>query len=250
MTSANPHDGSSAHRNTAIRFTGGAAIDLLKTENAVLALSGHSQIALPSVKIEDTSDIYVQIVTERAIKTSVLSHIEAAGTGDKLDLMMFYLSESDIIDALIAAKDRGAAIRILLDPNKDAFGHEKDGVPNRPVADILDSQGLRVRWANVKGEQSHTKMLMVTKGTGESVIIAGSANYTRRNLDNLNLETNVVVTGPVRAEVFRDAQTYFDISWNNTDGRNYSLPYSAYADDSLFLRLKSEFMESSGISTF
>ena len=137
-----------------------------------------------------------------------------------------------------------------MDPNKDAFGHEKDGVPNRPVAARLHKQGIEIRWANVKGEQSHTKMLLITPETGASVLIAGSANYTRRNLNNYNMETNIVVTGPSEAEVFTEAQRYIDISWNNNDAQSYSLPYNAYADDSLFLRVKSGFMERSGISTF
>lgn len=250
VTSANPHDGSSAHRNTAIRFTGAAAIDLLKTENAVLDLSGHPTIALPTPTRQDKAEAYVQVVTERAIKTSVLKHINAAGPGDQLDLMMFYLSEYEIIDALASAKERGAEIRVLLDPNKDAFGHKKDGVPNRPVAAMLHDHGVRMRWANVKGEQSHTKMLLATLEEGTSVMITGSANYTRRNLNNFNLETNVVVTGPAEAEVFTAARTYFDATWNNKDGRGYSLPYKAYADDSMYLQIKAGFMEGTGLSTF
>jgi phosphatidylserine/phosphatidylglycerophosphate/cardiolipin synthase-like enzyme len=250
VTSANPHDGSSAHRNTAIRFTGAAAIDLLKTENAVLALSGRAPIPLPKPAPQGDAEAYVQIVTERAIKASVLNHINAAGRGDQIDLIMFYLSEDDIIEALLAAKERGANLRLLLDPNKDAFGHEKDGVPNRPVAAKLHKQGIKIRWANVKGEQSHTKMLLITAEQEESVIIAGSANYTRRNINNYNLETNVVVTGPAEAEVLSEAQDYFETSWKNKDAQSYSLPYNAYADDSLLLRLKSGFMEKSGMSTF
>ncbi len=47
---------------------------------------------------------------------------------------MFYLSERQIIKALIAAQQRGVQVRVLLDPNKDAFGREKNGIPNRQVA--------------------------------------------------------------------------------------------------------------------
>ena len=250
VTSANPHDGSSAHRNIAIRFSGNAAIDLLKTENAALAMSGQAPISLPPSMPSQKTNLSVQILTERAIKTSVLEHLDAAGAGDQIDLMMFYLSDKDIIDALVAAKNRGANVRILLDPNKDAFGHEKNGVPNRPVASILHDHGLNIRWANVDGEQSHSKILVITRKQGDVVIIAGSANYTRRNLKNLNMETNVAVTGSSQTDFVREAKAYFETSWMNDEGRIYSLPYSAYGDDSLLLRLKSGFMEVSGISTF
>lgn len=250
VTSANPHDGSSAHRNIAIRFSGAAAIDLLRTENAALTMSGHAPVSLPPLTPPQKADLSVQIVTERAIKAAVLNQLNSMGEGDDIDLIMFYLSDKDIIRALIDAKERGAEVRVLLDPNKDAFGHEKDGVPNRPVASILHNHGLSIRWANVDGEQSHSKMLLALPEQKDAVIIAGSANYTRRNLKNLNMETNVVVTGSSDAEVIKEAKGYFDASWGNEEGRVYSLPYSAYADDSLLKRLKSDFMEVSGISTF
>jgi len=250
VTSANPHDGSSAHRNIAIRFSGNAVIDLLKTENAALAMSGHAPVSLPSLTPSQNTGLSVQVLTERAIKASVLEYLNATGADDQIDLMMFYLSDQDIIDALVAAKNRGANVRVLLDPNKDAFGHEKNGIPNRPVASILHNHGLSIRWANVDGEQCHSKMLLITQKQGDAVIIAGSANYTRRNLKNLNMETNVAVAGSPETDFVREAKAYFETSWTNIEGRAYSLPYSAYADDSLLLRIKSDFMEVSGISTF
>ena len=51
---------------------------------------------------------------------------------------MFYLSERQIVKALITAKERGVNVRVLLDPNKDAFGREKNGIPNRQVASELN----------------------------------------------------------------------------------------------------------------
>ncbi len=53
---------------------------------------------------------------------------------NRSDLVMFYLSERQIIKSLLAAHRRGVKMRVLLDANKDAFGLEKNGVPNRPVA--------------------------------------------------------------------------------------------------------------------
>ena len=250
VMSANPHDGSSAHRNAAIRFKGLAALDLLKSENAVLKMSGHAPIPIPENILSPVSDVQIQIVTERKIKTSVLSHLGNTKAGDKIDLMMFYISDADVVDAFIAAKSRGADIRVLLDPAKDAFGHKKNGVPNRPVADALHEAGIEVRWAKLKGEQSHTKMLLITPKSSGPILISGSANYTRRNLNNLNLETDVIVTGAPNAKVLSDAQTYFDVAWNNEPGRIYSLPYEDYDDETWSHRAQYHLMEWSGISTF
>ncbi len=253
VTSANPHDGSSAHRNAAVRFSGAAAADLLTTENAVLALSGQPEIpfefsfnTMPDTETAPT----VQIVTERKIKDAYLSQLQAAGAGDNVDLMMFYLSDRAIVKALKSAHQRGAALRVLLDPNKDAFGREKNGIPNRLVASELVKAGVDVRWCYTKGEQCHAKMLLVSGQRDRVVLISGSANLTRRNLDNFNLETNVVVTGTTATSSIIDAQVYFDDAWQNTDNRQYSVDYSHYKDGSLWRRGLYRFMEWSGMSSF
>ena len=81
-------------------------------------------------------------------------------------------------------------------------------------------------------------------------MISGSANFTRRNLDDLNLETDVVVAGSSEEPVFRDAQAYFDEAWGNLAGRHYSVDYPVYEDDSWFKRPLYRFMEASGFSSF
>lgn len=250
VSSANPHDGSSAHRNAAIRFTGAAVADLLKTENAVLAFSGQApmEVDITATKVEFGPT--VQVVTEGKIKDAVLSRLNRTGPGQKIDLMMFYLSDREIIRALLRAHELGAEVRLLLDPNKDAFGREKNGVPNRPVAYELNKAGIPLKWCNSQGEQCHAKMLMIHDETGGSVIISGSANFTRRNLTDFNLETDVVVTGSSNAAVFMDARAYFDDTWNSATDRQFSVPYERFEDGSWWHRQLYRFMECSGISSF
>jgi hypothetical protein len=45
VTSANPHDGSSAHQNVALEFGGQAALDLLDAERAVLGVRAGCQLS-------------------------------------------------------------------------------------------------------------------------------------------------------------------------------------------------------------
>ena len=250
VTSANPHDGSSAHRNVAVRFTGAAVADLLQTENAVLVFSGHTPVEADIPHDHETSTTTVQVVTEGKIEEVVLVEIGETSDGDRIDLMMFYLSDREIITALKAAYERGVSVRLLLDPNKDAFGREKNGIPNRPVANELSRAGIPVRWCSSMGEQCHTKMLLIEKKSGNSVIVAGSANFTRRNLDDFNLETDVVVRGSRDERVFFTTRKYFDDEWNNLADRTFSLPYERYEDGSWWRRRLYRFMEWSGISTF
>jgi hypothetical protein len=48
----------------------------------------------------------------------------------------------------------------------------------------------------------------------------------------------------------RDAQTWFEQRWSNAQGRAFSLPYEAHADESRFRYWQYRVMEFSGLSTF
>jgi phosphatidylserine/phosphatidylglycerophosphate/cardiolipin synthase-like enzyme len=254
ITSANPHDGSAAHGNVALYFKGPAVQDLLQSEEAVLNFSGKASLPAFSsgVKLPPKGDpgTTVQIVSEGKIKDALLSALSRAGPGDALTMITFYLSDRDIIAALIKAFGRGAAVRVLLDPNKDAFGRKKNGIPNRQVAAELVKTGIPVRWSNTHGEQSHTKLLMVEYRDGQNFLVLGSANFTRRNLEDLNLETDIAVRGPKTSSLFTDVNKYIELLWHNSDGRKFSLDYNEYDDNSFFKLLMYRWMEATGMSTF
>lgn len=250
VSSMNPHDGSSRHSNVGLLVQGHTAIDVLKTEQAVGQMSGGD---LPGVVIGDvkgdTTLPQVQVLTEKAIYDAILEMLQSAKANDQLDLAMFYLSERQIIKQLIQAHERGAKVRILLDPNKDAFGRQKNGIPNRQVAWELHRAGLDVRWCDTHGEQCHAKLLIKCSNQ-QAELILGSANFTARNLKNYNLETDLRVLGQVQAQVFVDAQRYFDTAWSNKEGKQISVDYNKYADESNLKYGLYRLMEWSGLSTF
>ncbi len=256
ITSANPHDGSSAHSNTAIRVDDALWRDVLGSEKSVVNFSGQSFV-LPSEElinsIEDgVGDMEVQLLTERAIKEKILEIISNLDEGDELDMVMFYISDRDIVKALKRADGRGVSIRILLDPNKDAFGREKNGVPNRQVANELISGtdgNTEIRWCDTNGEQCHGKML-IFKQSDKYSIIQGSANLTRRNLDNFNLETNVYISGDNSMGAIAEVLRYFEAVWSNQGGRNFSTEYEVYADESMFRKMWYRFSEFTGMSSY
>jgi phosphatidylserine/phosphatidylglycerophosphate/cardiolipin synthase-like enzyme len=253
VTSGNPHDASSAHGNVALEFVGPAALDLLATERAVAAFSGTALTGLPEAPPADPAsprDGRLQVLTESTIRDAAINAIDMAGTGDRVDLAIFYLAHRGVIRSLKDAATRGARVRVLLDPNRDAFGKQKDGIPNRPVARELVDGGIAVRWCNTRGEQCHSKFLHVVHADGQAELIAGSANFTRRNLDDLNLETSVRLTGPSELPAHAAASAYFERRWSNTPGRTYSLPYTAFAEDDTLRYWRYRLMEFSGLSTF
>ncbi|WP_347453112.1 phospholipase D family protein [Acinetobacter thermotolerans] len=250
VTSMNPHDGSSRHSNIALVVKGKTALDLLQTEQSVGMMSGANMPAVIAGEFEAAkTEPQAQVLTEKGIYDATLNLINTAKKGDHIDLAVFYLSERKIVKALLAAHERGVQLRILLDPNKDAFGRQKNGVPNRQVAHELHQAGIDVRWCNTQGEQCHSKIIIKRNGS-QAEMILGSANFTARNLKNYNLETDMRVVGSPQSAVFVDAQRYFESSWSNLDGRKASLDYSAYQDDSRWKYWLYRFMEWSGWSTF
>ena len=250
VTSANPHDGSSRHSNVALIVTGNTAIDVLKTEQAVGRMSkGDIPMVIVGEFEAEKSLPQVQLLTEKAIYQATLTLIKTAKPQQQIDLAMFYLSERQIVKALIAAHQRGVKLRVLLDPNKDAFGRQKNGIPNRQVASELNAAGITVRWCNTQGEQCHSKMI-IKHDAAQAELILGSANFTARNLKNYNLESDLRVLGAAKAPVFNDANQYFDTAWSNLDGKNMSVTYSQYADESQLKYALYRLMEWSGLSTF
>ncbi len=92
-------------------------------------------------------------------------------------------------------------------------------------------------------------MLLMRQGS-ESTLILGSANFTRRNLRDLNLETNVWVNGRLGDPVMEEAWAYFESTWSNEPGLNYSVAYEEYADASWIKGWMYRFGEFSGIGTY
>jgi phosphatidylserine/phosphatidylglycerophosphate/cardiolipin synthase-like enzyme len=258
VTSANAHDASSAHSNIAVRFSGPAALDLLQSERAAAAFSGADDLddwplARAGTAKPEQDGATLSVLSEAAIRDALLSAIEEALAGERLNVGVFYLSHRPLIEALAAARERGVQVRLLLDPNKDAFGRKKNGMPNRQVAWELHDAGVDIRWCATHGEQCHTKMLLRYGDGGAerpAVLIAGSANFTRRNLDNLNLETNVILTAATDHPAMATALDAFQRRWSNPDGKLFSEPYEAYSDDSRLRYALYRFMEFTGWSTF
>ena len=251
VTSANPHSGSSAHWNVALRVDGAGMPLALQAESAILRLSGAADLGIPEVRTEPaTSDRKLALLTERKIKDRTLELLAHAEPGARIDLAMFYFSDRNLVRAFIAAQQRGCDVRVILDPNKDAFGRTKNGIPNRQTAAKLVKAGIPLRWADTHGEQCHVKMLHVEHADRTATLLLGSGNYTRRNLDNFNAECDIALTAPRGDPSLEKSRATFDRWWSNADGRIYTTAYETYEDRSLFRRACAWWMETTGMGTF
>ena len=108
-----------------------------------------------------------------------------------------------------------------------------------------------MRWYRTRGEQFHTKLLIV-RSADRAWITTGSANFTRRNLADYNLQANLAVEGPLDAPVMLQATRYFETLWSNRapDGVEYSADFGTYADPAQFSYWAYRLLEASGFSTF
>lgn len=258
VTSANPHDASSAHSNVALRIEGGPASQIVASEMALARFSGwrgHIYAdAREEAPVSDPEAPRVSLLTEEAIRDHLLEAIGATRNGDAIRIATFYLSDRGVIEALLDAASRNVSVRLILDPNRDAFGRQKDGVPNRPVANVLVERSggkIEVRWYRTHGEQFHTKLALIRRGE-ELTASLGSANFTRRNIGNYNLEANLAVTVPTSAPLAVELQSYFDRLWNNegAPGTEYTAPFGTFRDDNRSRYWRYRLMEATGLSTF
>jgi len=253
VASANPHDASSFHSNIAFYGTGPLCADILEAERAVASFSGGVVEGWPIYEpgAPPSGGGTVQFVTEKKILEALLEAVGSAGPGDRVDLAMFYLSHRRVVEALVDADGRGASVRMVLDPNKDAFGREKGGIPNRQVAHELLARSdgrIQVRWYDTRGEQFHTKLVMVTRADS-MVVLGGSANLTRRNIGDFNLEADLRFALPRESPLARSVEDYFKRVFGNQSG-NHTLPYEAYLDDSLLKRIRYRVEEFTGFCSY
>ena len=195
----------------------------------------------------------VRWVTEEKIRKQWIEIIDEAQKGDSIDIAMFYISERKVIRALKRAIKRGVDIRMVLDANKDAFGRQKNGIPNRQVASELmhtADGNLQIFWYHTEGEQFHSKLMAATLLSQERFFtIGGSANLTRRNICDYNLEADVCIRTPLQSELRHEISDYFERICTNRDG-TFTDSYETVADDSLVKKWIYRFQEFTGACTF
>ena len=249
VASANPHDPSAHHSNVAMVFRGKSMEDLIRSESIFFD-------KLPDVienfKAEEVTSPYkLRVITEGKIYDEISKNIKESKEGDEINLGIFYISEFRILRELGEAAKRGVNVKIIADLNKDAFGLEKNGSPNRPALSELkeDYPDINIRWYQTSGEQFHTKFIYFDFKDKNPLAILGSANYTRRNLDNFNLETNLAVEMKKDSPMAGEMKNYYARIWNNEDG-DYTLPIEDFYESRFIMRILWKIQEKTGLCTW
>ncbi len=259
ISSANPHDASSANSNTAVIVRGRLAEAIYQSETAVAKMSKRALFSLPENLINKPSPeankfARISLATENKIKQAILDSINKLQAKDEIKIAMFYLSDRDIIKALIACSKKSVTIKIILDSNQNAFGYQKIGIPNLATAKelITKSRGvIQIKWAKSNGEQFHSKMFTATnKADKLMTVFVGSANLTRRNLANYNLEADALIELNTDWDQAQIINNYFNKLWTGAAGESYTDDYKLHNDVPWWLSVASVLQEFTGLSSF
>ena len=108
-----------------------------------------------------------------------------------------------------------------------------------------------MRWYRTHGEEFHTKLVMVY-GAARFWATLGSADLTRRNLADYDLNANVAIEGPRAAAVAAQMSDYFETLWSNqaSQGIEYTADFAVYADASQARYWLYRLMDWTGIASF
>jgi len=96
---------------------------------------------------------------------------------------------------------------------------------------------------------------LLKQGEAQTELIMGSANFTRRNLSNFNLETDLRLVASAEDSTMARAIHLYKSRWHNQhfeghEDRIYTVPYETYEDNGLWHRFLYQVMERTGWSSF
>lgn len=113
--------------------------------------------------------------------------LEALSRAQREILVQAYLLTSRPIAAsLIAAKQRGLAVKVLADARQHGDN------PGSLLAALVD-KGIPV-WLETRYRNAHNKIMLIDEGTKEVMIVTGSYNFTR-SAQHANAENLLFIRG-------------------------------------------------------
>jgi hypothetical protein len=234
---------------TAVVSPAGAAASLvLRGSLARAMIAGELQIAAwstdddrlpadPQMNGRGVGSIDARFLTEGAIETALLDAIGATAAGDHIGIAVQSFSERRLVAAALSAAARGARLQVILGRNAS---------PNRAVAAELLRDGagrIEVRWYAGRPDASYPPLLVV-RHRADIWMNLGSANFTRRDLGDLNLTANVELRMPAGVAAARAATDYFAGVWSNASAA------ADLADDSATAYWRYRIEEAAGLSNF
>ncbi|MGA2189725.1 MAG: phospholipase D-like domain-containing protein [Steroidobacteraceae bacterium] len=191
--------------------------------------------AAPPLESRGVGTIDARFLTEGAMQAALHEAISAAGNGDTIQVMAQAIGDRNIIEAMLRAAARGARLQILLDAVlADTRAAATDLVHNQ-------AGNIEVRWQSAGPAGARYALV---RHRNDVWLDLGSADFTRRGLDDLNLEAGVELHMPARAAAARAATDFFERAWSS------GAVYAAHADESRETYWRYRLGEAAGLGTF
>lgn len=175
----------------AIGLRSALAEDIYQSEKAIAGFSHGSLHSLPAnllsqISPEDNRYAQVQLLTETQIKSAALTQINAVSAGDNLKLATRFLTDQDLLTALVKASNRGVKVEILLSD------HQASALAYKQLL-AADSDFLTVKFSAL-ADLSGFFMLAEHPSDHQLLVINGSGTLNRHSLESYNLHSALALT--------------------------------------------------------
>lgn len=181
---ANFHDGSKRNHDLMLNIRGPAAIYLSEIFARHWTLSGGDRPGRLLVYPDEGPSV-VRVTVSNPDRQDIRQHLLAAlaEAQEEVLVSMYVLGDRQVEAGLVAAHRRGVAVRLILDPNIQAFSLPINGMPNVAAIHTLGNAGIPIRLYPVKpGGQMHMKLAILDRRH----VVTGSANWTTLGLGGNN----------------------------------------------------------------
>ncbi|MDR1603793.1 MAG: phosphatidylserine/phosphatidylglycerophosphate/cardiolipin synthase family protein [Gracilibacteraceae bacterium] len=186
-------------RRLAVRLEGEAAWELAR--NFAADWKYTTTLALELPPDVEAPDDHITLNTGAALRQSVLNQIE--GASREILAESIQISQEDVLNALIAARQRGCLVRLILNPDV------VDSTPNS--LERLRAAGVEIRlFRAAAGETAETIDYTFAVFDGQSLIVAASAWSHAAFV--INHEIALTIPSPAGAEKM---QALFASDWEN-----------------------------------
>jgi hypothetical protein len=228
---------SAASSGVGLEIRGHLAAAIVTSELQIAAWSTDDDRlpAAPPVDSRGVGTIDARFLTEGAIQAALRDAIAIAGSGDSIKIAVQAFGDRQMVDAVVRAAARGARVQLLLDP----------GSPETQAAagELLREEpgSIEVRWRrDPRAEAGYA----VIQHRSDVWFDLGSANFTRRGLDDLDLAADIELHMPARAGPARAVTDLFAKHWST------AAAYASHADESKETYWRYRAAEATGLSVF
>ena len=126
------------------------------------------------------------------------------GAKEALNIRMFLFTDTTLIEAVIAAHQRGVKVRVMLNPARRSGESE-----NEEARELLTGAGIEVRDSNPAFDLTHQKSMVIDNGTG----FVESLNWEPKDL-TVTRDYAVVTT---RGHEVAEMVACFDADWDHQE---------------------------------